>query len=112
MSPQKSALIPGASKTPTDSDFTLVRITRPGCASVLLRIPASVDWVEVVERCAKVFSGDSKNTVNGGLVADASSTTLPLAGTVPSKVDRQPSTKCPLCHKAHAPLAGCAVTPQ
>jgi hypothetical protein len=39
---------------------TLVRITRPGVGTVVLRIPDSVDWVTVVERCQKEFSASDK----------------------------------------------------
>lgn len=40
--------------------MTLVRITRPGCAPVLLRIPEHIDWLAVVERCAKEFAQPEK----------------------------------------------------
>lgn len=40
--------------------MTLVRITRPGVATVVLRIPDHIDWVEVVERCQKEFSSSQE----------------------------------------------------
>lgn len=40
--------------------MTLVRITRPGVAPVVLRIPDNIDWVEVVERCQKEFSSSQQ----------------------------------------------------
>jgi hypothetical protein len=47
-----------AGKPRTFHQKTQVRITRPGCASILLRVPDDVDWFELVQRCAREFGNN------------------------------------------------------